>query len=165
MVPPILKLPFLNIMTEVLLMQVPSGKISMGNFFLSAICSFSLLVTRCQSFISERSDQTCGQALTIALNNSHPPGMYLANRSIAPIHCQDKTSTGRYGCHTNASLLGSVLRVTIVSSTERARTQIRQWTSSLSRFLRLLSDNCPTRVLPVNQQTDPSESQGNSQRQ
>lgn len=26
-----------------------------------------LLVTRCRSFISERSNQTCGQALTIAL--------------------------------------------------------------------------------------------------
>jgi len=41
MVQSISKLPFLNIMIDVLLMHVPSGKMSIGSF-LSSTCFFSL---------------------------------------------------------------------------------------------------------------------------
>ena len=42
MIPPTSKEPFLNCITLVLLMQVPSGNIKIGSFVGSSTCSFSL---------------------------------------------------------------------------------------------------------------------------
>ena len=54
--PPTSKDPFLNCMMLVLLMQVPSGKISMGSFSGSWTCSSSLLNTAALSLASPLSN-------------------------------------------------------------------------------------------------------------
>lgn len=62
MTPPTSKLPFLNCITDVLLMHVPSGKMRIGGFFGFDTWSFSRWATAWRSLDSARSNQMCGEA-------------------------------------------------------------------------------------------------------
>lgn len=64
---PTSKLPFLNCITDVLLIQVPSGKIRIGGFLGSDTCCRSLFATASLSLTSDLSNQMCGDALASAL--------------------------------------------------------------------------------------------------
>lgn len=60
--PPTSKLPFLNCITDVLLMHVPSGKINIGGFFGSETCCLRRAATADLSLASALSNQMCGEA-------------------------------------------------------------------------------------------------------
>lgn len=70
MTPPTSKLPFLNCMTDVLFMQVPSGKIKIGGFVGSETCWRNRCATDERSLDSARSNQICGDARAKARCNT-----------------------------------------------------------------------------------------------
>lgn len=65
--PPTSKLPFLNCITDVLFIQVPSGNMRIGGLLGSDTCCLSRSATRCRSLASPLSNQICGEALARAL--------------------------------------------------------------------------------------------------
>lgn len=75
MTPPTSKLPFLNCITDVLLMHVPSGNINIGGLFGSDTCCRNRCATANRSFDSARSNHICGDARANALCSipSKPP--------------------------------------------------------------------------------------------
>ena len=101
LVQPTSKLPFLNCMTLVLLMQVPSGKMRIGSFSGSITCSRSLRATSSRSPASDLCTKhldnrpqlelylepdVCGTAGERALDEPHEAGVGLAHQGVGPVN-------------------------------------------------------------------------------